>query len=297
MKRLTYSKSLVENWCEALIATYKYERHMDLIVQPTFGKKVLSYVPLLDYTDRTSDNIKDLKELAKDNHYLFRTLNFDYQEFKDHDPVTMRIDIEGKSIDDIYANYTKQTRRRIRKARNSNKYNAEILYGSKGAQALYQVTKDIFDRHGTPMLPKSLFENLLNYVGGEVHIIYSDNKLAGACYVFYNNQIATLKYGGIIASLRDNMIGTYFDHLIFDHIITNHKDLAIIDMGRSPYNQGTFIYKDRLGALPVKIDLIQDTPPKDIYETYEFASKIWRLTPNFITDKIGPKLTKYLVDL
>ncbi len=297
MRERTYTKELMELWKKTLIDTFGYDEYMDFIVQPSFGKKYLSYLPFINYTDRTSENISDLLELAKDNHYQIRTLNFDYDDFKEHDTVTLRLDIKGKSIDDVKKNYKRLAKRSLNKERRLDRY---YLKESKDQiDILYEILQDIYKKHGTPLFPKSFIQNIVKTLDdrADIFVLYrkeDDAAIAGALY-FYDNGIATFHYGGVKQIYNDSTTAYFLYHSLIE-FHTDKGDIDIVDFGRSPYDGGTYFFKTRFGAEPVKID-IHTSDKKDIYSAYSLASDIWKRLPSLVTDTVGPKLTKYLVDL
>ena len=293
MNRL-FSQSLMHNWKRALIDTFGYEEYMDFIIQPSFGKKHLSYLPQLNYTDRSSDAIDDLLELAKDAPYQIRTLNFAYKDFQDYDPVTMRLDIQNfKSEDELFKHYKKLTRYQIRKSKRNPKLQLKQINDIPTFYALFQ---KIYKAHGTPLFPITWLYNLQKYLPSlRIFIYYYENEPIGGALTFCDNGIGMLQMRGIIPEKRHLSTDHYIDHHIILYFM-KHCRVDIIDFGRSPYNSGTYFYKTRFGAKPVKIDIHSPTT-KDIYSTYVFATKLWRKLPNAVTNFVGPKLTKYLVDL
>ena len=290
-----FSKEFVQGWKKALIDTYGFEEYMDFVVQPSFGKKYLSYLPFINYTDRMSDEIDDLLELAKDNHFQIRTLNFNYQDFKDHDPVTLRLDVGGLSEEELMMQrYKKLSRKLIRKYARDPKLHLEQ---KDDIPTYYAILKEIFKDHGTPVFPIELLYNFKKHLGQKMHIflLYHDNEPVGGTLTFCDNGIGMLHMGGIPNRFKHISTGHYMDHNIIMHL-KNLCDIQEVDFGRSPYNGGTYFYKTRFGAKPVKIDIHTDIQ-KDIYSAYSWASKVWQKLPNSVTDYLGPKLTKYLVDL
>ncbi len=290
-----FSKDFVQGWKKALIDTYGYEEYMDFVVQPSFGKKYLSYLPFINYTDRKSDEIEDLLELAKDNHFQIRALNFAYQDFKDHDPVTLRLHVANKSEDDLMKqNYKTLARRNIRKVQRNPKIRCEL---TEDVRPFYTVLRELFKDHGTPVYPLELFENFKKHFGDafQSYVLYHDNEIIGSKIAFIDNGLALLYAGGIPNRFKKLNASYFLDHYMTMHLQEKFS-IEIIDFGRSPYNGGTFFYKTRFGAEPIKIDILTDNP-KDIYNAYSIASTIWKKLPNAVTNFVGPKLTKYLVDL
>ena len=299
MIQRTYSQKLISDWKKALQATFGYKEYMDLLIQPTFGSKYLTYLPLINYTDKTSQQIEDLLELAKENPYLIRTLNFEYREFKEYDPVTLRIDIKDKTLEEIMKGYKKLAKRSVNKEKRLGRYRVKTAQecGLKNPPDLfYTILQDIYKKHGTPIFPKSWLENLQTHLEDvDFFFLCEGSEPVGGVMFFYDNGIATLQYGGIFSHKSDNTNGYAMYQGVIEHIF-EHKDVDIIDFGRSPYNVGTYFFKTRFGAYPVKIDL-HTHQEKNIYSKYRLAANIWKKLPAPITDYLGPKLTKYLVDL
>ncbi len=296
MKRICYTPRLIQLWKKSLVETFGFEEYMDFIVQPSFGKKYLSYLPLLNYTDKTSQEAQALLELAKDNHYQIRTLNFEYKDFKDHDTVTLRLDIEGKSLDQIVKGYKKLAKRSVNKEKRLQRYHLQRAHSF--IEAFYDILRDIYKHHGTPLMPITLFYNLAKNFGEDLDIFILFNEKeepVGGVLFFYDNGIATLLYGGVYRHKNEGSTGYFLYHELIRYLISK-PDIHTIDFGRSPYNGGTYFFKTRFGAIPIKIDILTDTQ-KDIYASYALASKIWSKLPTIFTDFVGPKLTKYLVDL
>ena len=70
---------------------------------------------------------------------------------------------------------------------------------------------------------------------------------------------------------------------------------TIFDYGRSGYGGGTYEFKTRWGAVPVKIDVL--TPrQQEVYSKYKLASVLWKRLPRVAVDTVGPRLCRYLPD-
>jgi len=295
----TYSPSFVNRWKDALVETYNYDVYMDFIVQKTItAKKCLSYLPFINYTDRTNEDIEDLLELAKDQLYQIRVLDFQYQDFKQYDPVTMRLDLKGKTIEEIRKNYSKSVRRRVKV---EDKFVLYALEDKKySLNDFYQILKIIFKNHGTPLFPKRYFENLLKHLQGEIYFLEFEDRLVGGTFVLFDpaSKIATLQYGGILPAEKNYYNGYMMDHLIIKRLLED-QEYELLDYGRTPYETGSYQFKRSFGSYPVKIDIVTNMLQnnQEIYHKYDFAANVWRKLPYTVTDSLGAKLTKYLVEL
>ncbi|MRJ03308.1 MAG: GNAT family N-acetyltransferase [Epsilonproteobacteria bacterium] len=292
----TYSPQLVEQWKRALQKTFGYREYMDLLIQPTLTSHYLTYLPLLNYTDRVSGEIDDLLELAKDNHYLIRTLNPDYRDFKEYDPVTVRLDLRGvESVEEIPSLYRRAVKRGVRKERETGRYSIEIGLTPKMIDSFYSILQEIYHHHGTPVLPRELFHNLASELEEvEIALLKEGDEVIGSLFIFYDGKMATIQYGSVRYGKRTSFNGYLLYHLVIEHSFLRGQE--IIDFGRSPYGVGTYFFKSRFGGSPIKIDLHTDRQ-KNIYRFYALPAKVWSHLPRAFTDRVGPLISKYLVDL
>ncbi len=290
-----YSKELIQSWKQALIDTYGFEEYMDFLIQPTFTNTYLTYLPHINYTDRERDNIADLLELAKESNYQIRILNFAYKDFKEFDTVTLRLNVKGcKNAQDLKKMYKKLAKRSIN--RDKRKYHLTIKRNND-IELFYAIISSIYKDHGTPIFPKELLVNLKKYMEHNLnfHIFYDKKEPIGGFMSFFDNKILTFQMGGLLKQYKKIYSGYYLQHLLIIENMENF-DIEVVDFGRSPYNGGTYFFKTRFGAKPVKIDILTNRT-KNIYQTYSFASAIWKRLPKSLANTIGPKITKYLVDL
>jgi len=290
---LVFSGEFIDKFKEALTKTYSYTDYMDFMVVPSLlGKKTLSYVPQLSYTDRTINGIKDLLRLSNGIEYQIKVLNFEYNTFKNNDPVTMRLVIQNDK--ELIEHYKSRTRGYVRK---SLKKSYKLREGIEHIDDFYQILRQTYKKHGTPLLPKKLFLNLHKYFQKGFHLftLYKDDCLVAAMLVLQDNRISWYGWGGVEESFTKELAGYAIYHKVVDHMIQKHKT-EIFDFGRSPYKGGTYQFKSNFGAKPIKIDICEPKE-RNIYETYKLVAQIYKKLPYCITDKIGPKLTKYLVDL
>ena len=289
----------VRKFKDALVRHYEYAQYMDFLIVPSLsGEKTLAYLPLLNYTDRMDDDVYDLLELAKDNAFQIRVLNFKYKDFKQNDTVTMRLNIDAKSSERVFAEDVKsRCRNKVRNA--AKKYDYKLTYGheAKDIEAFYQIFSETMYKHGTPVLGKELFYLLAEEFADEIIFfnLYENTQVVASMCIILDEKIAWYPWGGVKNSHAKRLAGykIYWDVLEY---ICNNTDKKVFDFGRSSYGGSTYSFKSQFGALPVKIDILT-SQQNDIYSKYSFASKVWKKLPKRVVDFIGPKLCKYLVDL
>ena len=291
-----FSKIFVNRFRKVLIKLYGYEEYMEfLVVTSISGKKTLHYLPLLNYTDR--QNIEDLLELSKDNHYQIRILNFEYKEFKENEPVVMRINIENKNSEEVFENVKSRCRNKIRNSIKKNNFILKKGNSDKFIDDFYHIFSKAMLKHGTPVFDKKLFIYLRDEFEEDniYYIVYDNEKPIGAMCMLFDKEIVWYPWGGIDDSYSKSLVGYFIYWKVIEDII-NMKKYKIIDLGRSGYKMGTYHFKSQFGANPVKIDILKDKQD-DIYSKYDFAIKIWQKLPLNVANFMGAKLCKYLEDL
>jgi len=294
MRSAVLSKNFMYSWKQLLKDLYSYEEYMDFLVVPTvLNSKILLYAPLLNYTDRLSSELSDLKELAKDNDFQIRAINPLFQNFKEDDTVTMRLDLSENYETIFIKSLHSKCRNQVRKAQKSS-ITFSIDNNDEHVEEFYELFKTTMKRYGTPVFSKKLFYLLVTYFNVLFVIARMDGKAVSALTLVYDDDIAWVPW----AASNDKYRKYCPNHLIYSEAIKRavKDNKAIFDFGRSSYGGNTYRFKAQWGAKPVKIDIVT-SKNDNVYKKYEFASKVWKHLPNVITDFIGPKLCKYLSDL
>ncbi len=294
-----FTKDFIDKLKNVLISFYSYESYMDFIIIPTItGRKILSYIPIVSYTDRSTEDIEDLLELAKENEYQIRVLNFQYQNFSKNDTVTMRLDIEGKKSEEVFMECMKSKHRKtVKSSIKKNNFTVKKGNDTKSIDNFYKIFTYLMHKHGTPAYDKKLFYLLSEELKEHIwfyNIFDHDEVIASYC-LFIDKDIAYGAMGGFYEQYRHTLVGHFsYWHIIKD--ICDTQNLKIFDFGRSPYESGGYTFKHRFGAIPVKIDILS-SQNDDIYSKYSLASSVWKKMPKGFVDLLGPKLCRYLVDL
>jgi hypothetical protein len=257
-----HSTAFCKKWAQMLVSVYHYkQKDKCLLIPSLFGKSTLVCLPLLNYTDIPQSYADQIIENPPYKRYQFRVLNSEYKEFKDKDPVAMRLIIKGKNLDELQAKCINSTTRRyIKKAENNNTLTVRSGNSLNLINDFYKVFRITMQKFGTPVIGFQVFNALKNFVDTTFFVAYNGEK----------------PIAGLVMVCDEN------------------KD--IFDFGRSPYGSGTFIFKSHWGAMPVKIDIIEPSVI-NVYKKYKIASVIWKRLPLFFTYFFGPFLCKYLKDL
>ena len=292
---LTFSREFIEKWKFILKGLYRYEFYEEFAVVPSlWGKKTYSYLPLLNYTDRTRHQVNDMLGRVRDKDYQMRVLNPEFKDFQSHDTVTMRIDLQKKDVEELFQTVaSKRNRRYIRQ------YTSDSTAIKKGnsdelIQHFYDIFADVMHRHGTPVFSRRLFEMLSKNLEATFYVLYDDAIPKAAAVILDDQEISWIPWSGTLSRYMENRPGLLlYWETIKDAFL---KRKRIYDFGRSSYGSGTYVFKTRWDAVPVKIDIIKPRP-YNVYKKYNYASTVWKKIPLGVTRWLGPKVCKYLSDL
>ncbi len=292
---ITLSKDFTEKWKSVLKDLYGYRFYAGFAIVPSlFGKKTYSYLPLLNYADKKSQQISDMLAEVKRKNYQIRALNPQYRDFQDRDPVTMRIDLGKKDLEELFqTSITKRNRRYIRQC-DSDKI--EIKKGNSNGliRDFYDIFADVMHRHGTPVFGRRLFEILPKTIETMFYVLYEGDVPKAAAVILDDEELSWIPWSGTHSRYMDSRPGL----LLYWETIKDAfaKGKKVYDFGRSRYGSGPYIFKTRWGAVPVKIDIIQ-SKASDIYTRYSAVSQVWRKIPSGVARRLGPRVCKYLPDL
>lgn len=292
---ITLSEDFMEKWKFVLKDLYGYRFYAEFAIVPSlFGKKTYSYLPLLNYTDKKIHQVTDLLVKVKDKDYQLRVLNPGYKDFQDFDPVTMRIDLRKKDVEELFrTSVSKRNRRYIRQYASDK---IEIKKGNSDGliQDFYDIFAGVMHRLGTPVFSRRLFGILSKNVETTFYVLYDEGVPKAAAVILDDREISWIPWSGTRSRYLESRPGLLLYWETIKDAFLKHK--RVYDFGRSPYGNGTYIFKTRWGAVPVKIDIIQ--PKKsNVYRKYGVASQVWKKFPPGVARRLGPKVCKYLSDL
>lgn len=292
---ITLSEDFVEKWKFVLKDLYGYRFYAEFAIVPSlFGKKIYSYLPLLNYTDKRVHQVAEILEKVKDKDYQLRVLDPGYKDFQDFDPVTMRIDLRKKDEEELFrTSVSKRNRRYIRQCASDK---IEIKKGNSDGliRDFYDIFADVMHRLGTPVFSRRLFEILSKNIETTFYVIYDEAIPKAAAVILDDRDISWIPWSGTCSRYLDSRPGLLLYWETIKDAFFKHK--RIYDFGRSPYGRGTYVFKTRWGAVPVKIDIVQSRP-SNIYTKYSLASRVWQKIPSGVAKRLGPKVCKYLSDL
>ncbi len=292
---ITHSHEFVEKWKYMLKALYGYKFYADFAIVPSFsGKKTYSYLPLLNYTDKKSQQVADMAAEIKGKNYQIRVLNPQVKDFQDRDPVTMRIDLQKKDLEELFRTSVSKRNRRYIRQHDSDKTRIEKGNSDGLIRDFYGIFADVMHRHGTPVFGRRLFAILAKNCAATFYVLYDAGIPMAAAVILDDRDLSWIPWSGTHSRYMDSRPGL----MLYWETIKDafEKEKRLYDFGRSRYGSGPYIFKTRWGAVPVKIDIVQPKA-RDVYKRYNVVSQIWKKIPGGAARWLGPRVCKYLPDL
>ncbi len=284
----------IESWKALLARVYGYGFDGPFARVPQIAaRSVLSYLPLLNYTDLPRERVAELVERAGGRPYQIRILEPRDEDFHAGDTVTMRIDLRKPSLDGVHAGIAKRTRRYLRDLESAD-FTLRTGRDARLAHDFSEVFREVMHRLGTPPFSERLFRVLPELLDARYYVMYRANDAVAAAVVIHDEHLAWVPWSGTRHAYLDERPGlAMYWAAIRD---AYEAGRTAFDYGRSPYGAGTYEFKLRWGAVPVKIATVTSRAD-DVYKKYELAARVWKRLPQAVTDRVGPVLCRYLADL
>lgn len=291
-----FSENFCNKWKYLLKELYNYKFDNGFaIVRGFFGEKIYSYLPILSYTDLSYDTAKKLSSGFGNQNHQIRVLNFNHEIISVGEQVTLRIDFEDKSFEEVRNKFSNRLRRYLN---NDDFYDFELERGNTSQQieSFYQIYQKIMHTHGSPALAKRTFFLLPDYFKSNFYVLKSKKTgrtISSAC-ILKDENFSWIPWSGTLKNNKPLLAGHYLYYsIIKDSYESGDK---FFDFGRSPFLSSNYEFKRRWGAIPVKIEIFTNRK-SDIYNKYKYSSKVWKKIPLSVANLIGPRICKYLIDL
>lgn len=150
------------------------------------GKKYNAYELKID-KDVPANN-EEYKSIAVSNGFRLKERTINFEDFQCR--YVIRIHINGRSEDEVFASFHSDHRRKIRIAL---KNNVEIkIHGSEKADVFYSLMKETCERDGFELRSAAYFARILDCFGDKarLYMAYHDGKpIAGAISVLWGDKV------------------------------------------------------------------------------------------------------------
>ena len=210
--------------------------------------------------------------------------------------VTMILDLAADE-ELQWKSFNAKLRNQIRKAQKSG------LTVTVGKHDLLDGFYEVFARNmrdlGTPVYPKSFFENVLRAFpeSSRILAVYHQNRVIAAGLALWFKGTIEIPWASSLNEFKNlcpnNML--YWEAIRF----AIGKGFAKLDFGRSTPNEGTFNFKKQWGAAPVQLywqyllsgkNQLPDLSPSN--PKFGMAIQLWRRLPVPITKLLGPMIVR-----
>ena len=162
------------------------------------GKKRNAYLFKMD-KDVNVEN-EDFRKLLDENKFNIKPRTLDFEDFQCR--FVFRLNIEGKTEDEVFASFHSKHRYNVRVAL---KHNVEIkICGSEEAGTFYEIMQETGERDNFAIRSKEYFAKILDTFGEDARLYmayYEGESIAGTLCVRWGNKVWYF-YGGSLSKHR-----------------------------------------------------------------------------------------------
>ena len=295
---IRHSADFVAAWRSIWCGVYRWSQAGRFALVPSLiGRPVYAYLPGLAYSDLDAAAAQEFAREIPNRPFNIRVLAAPCPEgaLEPGAPVVLRTDLAAfdHKWEAVWERgLSRSARKAVRRARRAELVAAEET-GPGAMQAFYAMLRLAHARHGAPMPPVALFDALVTEMRARIMVVRTranGEVLAGMLWM-RDGPIAWIPYSG--AYHRSDCPG----NLLFWAAVEQaaNEGVDIFDFGRSPAGSGTYLFKRKFGSSPVPIWWLSHKS-FDLHHRYRAAQRLWQTLPDFVTDRAGPWLCRYLAD-
>ena len=192
----------------------------------------------------------------------------------------------------------RDTRYMIRKA---EKAGLRASHGLEQLDVFYELFAQSMQRHGTPVFPRTLFENLRETFGNKLDLlmIYRGSQaVSGVLSFFFRDAI--LPYYAGAGPDAPRLAANNF--MYWELMKKAAQDgFRTFDFGRSKKHTGSYAFKSQwnmnVNTLDYQVFLVKrKTVPNfsPANPKFEFATRAWRHLPLWLTKQLGPRVVRWI---
>ncbi len=288
-----HSRRFATAWRSLVTEVFGWRQEEAWVRVPALlGQPTLSYLPLLNYTDLSPAEARELAAATGSRPYQIRLLD-PGREAKAGEPVVLRLDLGDLSADQLWrTRLGSKCRNQIRKADRS-----PIATRSGHDPSLigdfYALLGRTLHRYGAPILPRALFDALPQALDVRYYVTYHDGRPIAALVAVADRHLVWVPW----AASERPYLRFCPNHQAYWQAIRDGLESGkrLFDFGRSPHGGNTYRFKVQWGATAVAVAHLT-SEPENVYRKYHLAQRLWRMAPRPVVDAVGPFLTRYLAD-
>ena len=293
--RRPHRATFVAAWREAVARALRLPvEHECIRVRGVLGGATLSYLPFLNYTDLTPGGVDGFLHALGGRDYHVRVLDPEASAFAAGEPVTLRLDLDGRDVDAVWRQaLDAKCRNQVRKAQRSN---LELRRGAEPSliDDFHALLASTLHRHGAPLLPKALLRELAARLDASFCVAYAGGVPVAGLVALTDDELVWVPW----AASERSALALCPNHLIYWSTIEEAVVVGrrVFDFGRSPFDGATHRFKEQLGARPFGLRLLSSSGPGDVYSRYGYAQRVWQALPRPVVNRLGPRLCRHLPD-
>lgn len=243
-----------------------------------------------------------VQELAQD-------LRVEYMELRQENgtlysgfhPNSLYSTFRKELVADVEANLKRipsDTRYMIRRA---TKAGLTARHGLESIDVFYRLFAMNMHHHGTPMFPRSLFENILRNIGKDsldLLVVYLGDEPISAVLSFFFRDTVLPYYAGL--GPKANKLGA--NNFMYWELMKHAVQMGYrrFDFGRSKKDTGAYFFKTQwnmeIQPLNYQVYLVRrKTSPNfsPVNPKFERATKLWQKLPLWGANLLGPSVVKW----
>jgi FemAB-related protein (PEP-CTERM system-associated) len=272
-----------------------------------FGRFLIS-MPWLDYGGPLADSDAVARELVDAAEAKARALHCRFVELRSvahrlpdqvekTDKRQFHLDLSGGE-EAVWKSFDAKARNQVRKAEKSG---LTCRFGGKELlDEFYSVFCYNMRDLGTPVWPRSLFEEIFDKFGSDAEIVEVrlGEKTLGAGLILYRESYAGIPSASSYRQYRDLCPNNLMYWEAIRHVMA--RGTKLFDFGRSSEGAGTYNFKKQMTA-PVEqvwqyrlltIDALPEINPNN--PKFRTAIAVWRKLPLWFANWLGPKIVTKL---
>ena len=155
-------------------------------------------------------------------------------------------------------------------------------------------------RLGTPVFPKSFFENLVSEFGAQIDVmvvVLESQPVSAVMSFLFRDTILPYFAGANAAAPRLAANNFMYWQLM---TLAAQKGVRYFDFGRSKKNTGAYAFKSQWGMNVTPLDyqlylVRRKTVPNfsPVNPKFEIAGRIWRRLPRSLARMLGPRIVRW----
>ena len=278
---------------------------LTLVRSRLFGKCLVS-VPFFSYggvlaEDAATANLLLTRavEMAREvsaRHIELRGSQFDTSWVAQSHKVTMQVALPA-TTDELWNRMSSGIRNKIRNAR---KHGLRVEWtGIEGVGTFYEIFARNMRDLGTPVYPKSWFENI---VGGNPDdsrflLIWDGQQAVAAGIAICHGSIIEWPWSASLLESRKKYSAVLMYWSLLEWGVQNGYKTA--DLGRCTPGSGTHEFKRHFGCQELSLDWYYWTAPgvsppqlRNDNPKYRLATRMWQKLPLAVANRLGPKIVR-----